>query len=387
MNINIISTTICGLATILCVGCGGNGANRTKSINNTNADEDSQAPLTLLVGSYSNPGDTALRVYDFYPRTDSVSCRASIPVSNASYFTFAPSGMLYAVSESDKEGSSVTALRPTGDPEAYEVVNSLPVGSASPCYINVSPDGRFVATANYSGGTVTIFPIAADGSLLPRKQTIKFDGSGPVTDRQEKSHPHCVTFTPDGKYMLVNDLGMDQIHQFRLLREKDTLVESTPTAEVQIRPGSGPRHLVFDRQGTTAYLVNELADNVTVLKYDGSTLSPVQYIAADTLGAMGAGDIHLSPDERHLYASLRLKNDGVVTYDVDPQTGLLTYKAHTPTLRHPRNFTLTPDGSQMLVAGRDDNAVQIFSVDPTTGIPAPTGQRINLPKPVCVKIK
>lgn len=393
----MIRTIISCLAASLIVGCGSSTSGRASSADasadsSTDSATNLDVPdgrLRLVVGSYSQPGDTALRVYDYIPAGEGegwpeIRYRASLPVSNASYFTQSPSGILYSVSESDEAGSSVTALRPSED-GSYEVINTLPVGSGSPCYISVSPDGRYVVTANYSGATVAVFPLGPDGSLASGPRLIPFEGHGPIADRQEQSHPHCVAFTPDGRYMLVNDLGLDRIHQFEILQDSATLIDSAPTAEVVLRPGSGPRHLVFDRKGTTAYLVNELGDNVTVLRYDGKTLTPVQYIAADTLGAMGAGDIHLSPDGRHLYASLRLKNDGIVTYDVDPRTGLLTYRAHTPTLRHPRNFTLTPDGRQMLVASRDDNAVQLFTIDPQTGVPAPTPRRLEVEKPVCVK--
>ena len=134
-----------------------------------------------------------------------------------------------------------------------------------------------------------------------------------------------------------------------------------------------------------AYLINEISDSVTVLRYNGHTLEPVQYIAADTAEAHGAGDIHLSPDGRHLYVSLRLRHEGIATFAVDEATGLLTLKGHTPTGGHPRNFAISPGGRLMLVACRDANAVEIYAIDPATGMPAPTGRRIDVPRPVCVK--
>lgn len=376
------------LVAVACMGglffssCG----NRSNSDKATEADDLQQSELlTILVGSYSNPGDTALRIYSFDPANGNAEYISSVPLANASYFTQAPSGIIYAVCESDDSSACVSALRPAGAGKAPEVISTQPVGSQSPCYVAVSPDGRFVVTANYNGSTAAVFPICADGSLAPRRQLIGFTGTGPVADRQEKSHPHCIAFTPDGKYMLVNDLGMDRIHQFAVKAGNDTLVSTMPDKDVEIRPGAGPRHIVFNDEGNIAYLINEIGDDVTVLEYDGENLTPVQYIAADTIGARGAGDIHLSPDGKHLYASLRLKNDGVVTFDVDPETGLLTYRAHTPTVGHPRNFTLSPDGSMMLVAGRDDNAVQLFTVDRETGVPTDTGKKIEVSRPVCVK--
>lgn len=341
--------------------------------------------LTVLVGSYSEPGDTALRAYSFDPASGEMKYLSSVPVANASYFTQAPSGIIYTVCESDDASASISALRPAGVSDAPVLLNTEPVGSQAPCYINVSPDGRFVVTANYNGSTAAVFPVSTDGSVGQRSALIEFSGSGPVEGRQEKSHPHCIAFTPDGRYMLVNDLGADRIRQFAVSNGTDSLVVSEPVREIEIREGSGPRHIVFNDKGDRAYLINEIGDNVTVLSYDGTELRPIQYIAADTIGAQGAGDIHLSPDGKHLYASLRLKNDGVVTFDVDSVSGMLSYKAHTPTVRHPRNFTLSPDGKMMLVAGRDDNAVQLLAIDAESGIPADTGKKIEVSRPVCVK--
>ena len=350
------------------------------SCSGTSADAGSGSDrLTLIVGSYSAAGDSALCVYSFDPADGSAELVRRLPADNASFLAAGDSGVIYALSESGAATSAITALRPDG-----EVLVRRPVGSADPCYVAVSPDGRFAVTANYTGGTVAVFPILADGSLGARRQLIAFEGSGPVAGRQDTPHPHCIAFTPDGRYMLVDDLGTDRIHQFAVQAGADSLVGSVPDAEVVIRAGSGPRHITFNAGGDMAYLLNELSDEVAVLRYDGTTLTPVQYIAADAVGAGGAADIHLSADGRHLYASLRLKHDGIALFDVDPATGMLTRRSHTPTAGHPRNFTLTPDGRYMLVACRDADAVQIFAVDPDTGALADTGRSIPQSRAVFV---
>ena len=341
--------------------------------------------LTLMVGSYSDSTETALRTYAFDAEDGSSEFICPVPVANASYFIQAPSGLIYVVGEGDEAGSMITAVRPSGQYANPEVINSQLVGSSAPCYVAVTPDGKYVVTANYNGGNASVFPLADDGSVRPRCELLEFVGNGPVESRQDKSHPHCISFTPDGKYMLVNDLGTDQIHQFSINSDSISPVRSVSDKDIEIKPGSGPRHIVFNQAGEMAYLINEIADAVTVLKYDGQNLEPVQYIQADTANAQGAGDIHLSGDGKYLYASLRLKHDGIATFKVDPATGLLTHIGHTTTLRHPRNFTFSPDGRYMLVASRDDNAVQIFAVDKETGALTDTGNRIDVPKPVCVK--
>lgn len=338
--------------------------------------------LTLLVGSYSNPGDSALGVYMFNADSMEANLMYKLPVANASFAAVGGDGTVYAVCESDEANSTINTIKADSQTGCLKVVNTVPVGSSSPCYVALSPDGRYVLTADYGGGTVSLFPIS-DGVIVDSVRHIAFEGKGADPLRQASSHAHCVSFTPDGRYMLVDDLGLDCIHQFVV--GGDCLVADEPERRVGIKAGSGPRHIVFNSEGTMAYLINELSDEVAVLKYDGEELKPVQYIAADTVGARGAADIHLSPDGRYLYASLRLKHDGIATFEVNQATGLLAYVGHTPTSGHPRNFTFTPDGRMMLVACRDANEVEIFAVDSATGALTDTGRRILQERPVFVR--
>ena len=349
-------------------------------------ESDSSECLTLIVGSYSAPGDSALRLYSFNTSDSSARLLGSLPVANASFAAITESGLIYALCESDSANSTVTALRLNDDKSGATVVNSQAVCSGAPCYIAQTPDNRFAVTANYTGGTAAVFSLQPDGSLGERSLLITFDGNGPVEGRQQAPHPHCIAFTPDKRFMLVDDLGSDRIWMFALDGDYLSPVASEPADAVVLEPGSGPRHIEFNSKGDRAYLINELSDKVTVLSYDGSKLEPIQYIEADSLGGHASADIHLSPDGRHLYASLRLKNDGVVTFDVDPQSGKLTYKSHTPTPGGPRNFTITPDGSLMLVACQSGNVVQIYAIDSESGIPVDTGKSISQPKAVFVRV-
>ena len=155
--------------------------------------------------------------------------------------------------------------------------------------------------------------------------------------------------------------------------------------DVNLEPASGPRHICFSKDGRFAYLINEISGKVTTLSYDGKCLTPIQYIEADTVNAQGSADIHLSPDGKFLYASNRLKADGIAIFSVNQETGLLTKAGYQLTGIHPRNFVMTPDGKYLLVACRDSNVVQIFSRDKETGLLVDTGKRIETSKPVCLK--
>lgn len=365
---------------MLLTSCG----NRQKS--DTLQAGEPEAELSVLVGSYTEPGDTALQLLSFDPVEGTLRhLDGSKEIANASYFDQSPSGMIYVASEGDSATARITAINPDGPGRTPRYVSSHPVGSGAPCYVSVSPDGRFVVTADYAGGTASVFRIAQDGAVKPLVQRIRFKGSGPVAGRQDTPHPHCVTFTPDNKFMIVDDLGTDYVNIFAVAENADTLAVTPAVDRVKLPGASGPRHIVFNSKGNMAYLINEISDSVTVFSYSAGRLKPVQAIAADTVGAHGAGDIHLSPDGRHLYASLRLKNDGIATFAVDSVTGLLTHLGHTPSLPHPRNFAIAPDGRFLLVASKNGDAIQIFSRDPATGQLKDTGKRYDIKSPVCVK--
>ncbi len=344
--------------------------------------------FTIMAGSYTEPGDTALRLLHFDPADSSLTViDGTTEVPNASYMAQATrSGMIYVVSEGDSMHSRITALRPAGKHSMPSIACTLPVGSAAPCYVSVSPDERYVVTADYNGGTATIFGISSTGMLTPVKQRLRFTGSGPVAGRQDTPHPHCATFTPDGRFLLVNDLCTDRINMFPVAQEdSDSLVITDQATQVQLPAGAGPRHIVFNAKGNIAYLINEISDTVTVLDYNKKTLIPRQHLAADTALAHGAGDIQLSPDLRNLYASLRLKHEGIATFDVNTRTGEIRYKGHTPTAAHPRNFLITPDGLFLLVACKNDGIVQVFSRNPASGALTDTGHSLKIPGVVCLK--
>lgn len=195
---------------------------------------------------------------------------------------------------------------------------------------------------------------------------------------------------PDGKYLLADDLGTDQIHKFNINpnanadNKEKFLTKGTPEA-FKVAPGSGPRHLIFNSDGKFAYLINEIGGTVIAFRYADGMLDEIQTVAADTVNAQGSGDIHLSPDGKYLYASNRLKADGVAIFKVDETNGTLTKVGYQLTGIHPRNFIITPNGKYLLVACRDTNVIQIFERDQATGLLTDIKKDIKVDKPVCLK--
>lgn len=347
-------------------------------------------PLYMLVGSYGPADQEGIKVYKFNQATGEGQYVSGVKgISNPSYQTVSKDGKrVYSVGEDDGGTACANALTFDAATGTLTLINSQPTQGATPCHIALSPEEDYVVTANYNGSNISLFPLDEEGRLKPG-QTIGFEGSGPDKECQAIPHLHFVYFTPDNHYLLANDLGTDRIHRFPLnTRQKGSntpLVDRQRASDIRLTPGSGPRHAVFSADGRFAYLITELSGEVMAFTYDGDSLSLMQTIQADTLDARGSADIHLSPDGRFLYASNRLKGDGLAIFRVNPEDGTLSKAGYQPTGIHPRNFVLTPNGQYLLVACRDTDEIQIFARDASTGLLTDTGRRIKTTKPVCLK--
>ena len=356
---------------------------RTESADTANQE------LTMLVGTYTAGTSKGIYSFRFNEETGTSTALSAVEVENPSYLVPSADGkFVYAVSEFNNEQAAANAFAFDKEKGTFQLLNSQKTGGEDPCYIITN--GQNVVTANYSGGSISVFPIAKDGSLLPASDVIKFEGSGADKERQEKSHLHCVRITPDGKYLLADNLGTDQIHKFIInpsaqAENKESFLKEEAPAAFTVEAGSGPRHLTFAPNGNYAYLINELSGTVIAFEYKDGNLEEIQTIAADTVGAKGSGDIHISPDGKFLYASNRLKADGIAIFRINPDNGMLTKAGYQLTGIHPRNFIITPNGKYLLVACRDDNTIQVYERDADTGLLTDIHKDIKVDKPVCIK--
>jgi 6-phosphogluconolactonase (cycloisomerase 2 family) len=343
----------------------------------------------MVVGTYTAGNSKGIYTFRFNQETGEFKALNDVEASNPSYLTISGDNQfVYAVNEHGDGSEVVTAFRFDKENGALQKMNSVPAKGADPCYILTA--NRHIVTANYSGGSLSVFPIATDGSLLPASDVIPFTGSGADKERQEKPHLHCVQVSPDGKFLFANDLGTDRIYAFTINTQANAengeklLKAATPPA-FHITPGSGPRHIAFSPNGKQAYLINELSGAVVAFDYKNGTLSEIQAIQADTVNARGSADIHVSPDGKFLYASNRLIADGVAIFSIDPANGGLTKAGYQLTGSHPRNFIITPNGKYLLVASRDNNAIEIYERNKENGLLTATGKEIPVDKPVCVR--
>ncbi len=331
--------------------------------------------LTLVVGTYTGSGSDGIYVYRFNQeegRFVSDEAVGFTEIENPSFLTVSDDDMVYAVSEMPDSRASLTSYRFNPDTFAFERAGIVSSEGADPCY--VSTDGEIVAVGNYSGGTMSLFEIGEDGSAAAAYKVIKGSATGPDKSRQASPHIHCVVFTPDGKSLIATDFSGDRLIRYR--------IADGSMDYCRLGDDTGPRHVVFSPDGRFLYVIGELSGEVTAVEY-GHEMKIKQVIRADRTDARGAADIHVSPDGRHLYASLRLQNDGIAVFKINDD-GTLTEAGYVNTGIHPRNFTITPNGRFLLCACRDSDSVEVYSIDKETGLPERTGESLSLSKPVCL---
>ena len=344
----------------------------------------------LLVGTYTSGTSAGIYVYRFDEETGTVEYQSETPAVNPSYLAVsANEHYVYAVGENGRNDAVVYAFSFDKKDGKLNLLNAQQTNGAAPCYISSDRAGRFVVAANYSGGSVSVFPLSDDGSLQPLAKLFQFEGAGADANRQDKPHLHCAVFSPDQQYLFAADLGTDQLHKFTTSATIPFLETGNPEA-YKLEPGSGPRHLTFHPNGKFAYLINELSGKVTAFHYSNGHLEPVQYINSDTsegVGRKGSADIHVSPDGKFLYASNRANTNNIAVFSINDDDGKLTLAGHQPTGLHPRNFIITPNGKYLLVANLNSNLIQVFEIDRKTGLLNEdySKQITGIDRPVCLK--
>ena len=313
-----------------------------------------QNNIDLVVGTYGNH----LYIYNFDCQTLEFTMKSQAEARNASYALSYP-GQILAVSEVG-EGSGAYSYQVDSDMTAHMTTDRRQTG-ADPCFVMVY-DGHMM-TADYSGGSVSVFPIE-EGQIGELVEQIRFEGKGPVEGRQESSHIHQLKDIPNSEgYILASDLGADAIRVLKINKVSGLRIEHI--TNVQCPAGSGPRHMEFNQNGSKLYCIAELSGEVLVYNISGSEepqFELIQRIQADEVNAGGSADIHMHPSGKWIYTSHRLENDGISIFKVN-EDGTLEKCGYARTDRHPRNFMITPDGKLLLVACRDDRSVQVFRIE------------------------
>lgn len=359
-------------------------------INLVHSQSNNNKTYTLLIGTYTSSSTSdGIYVYDFNSQTGDANLKSKVSgVENPSYLAIGKDGEhVYAVNEVRNGGLSSFLFNPTSGELTF--LNRVSSGGAGPCYVSVDDKNKYVFAGNYGSGSLSAIPLKEDGSFGTGAQFIQHEGNSIDKSRQQGPHVHCTVLSPDNRYLLTSDLGTDKvsIYHFDASMVSQPLSPAEP-AFVSVKAGSGPRHITFHPNSKYAYLIHEMEGMITVFDYKNGQLFKKQTItmlSPDFKGRVGAADIHISPDGKFLYGSNRGDANELVIYSIK-KNGLLSYAGRQPAQgKAPRNFAIDPSGNFLLVANQDSNGIIIFERDKKTGLLNPTGGKIQISKPVCLK--
>ena len=322
----------------------------------------------LVIGTY---GEHLYR-YSFDSQTLEFELEGKAQTRNPSYALASVANGIFVANEAGKH-SGASSFQEKGNRIA-PTAGPLQTG-ADPCFLMLFDEGRYLLTADYSGGSISVFPVS-EGQLQERADLLEFEGSGPVKGRQESSHIHQIRQVPqiediEGEWLLASDLGADAIRMIYVSRissmKHGESIMPVHISDIPCPAGSGPRHMEFSKDGRILYCIAELSGEVLVYDITSADGAPAftlrQRILADEVNAGGSADIHIHPSGKWLYTSHRLDNDGISTFSIT-EDGTLEKIGYTRTARHPRNFMITEDGRHLIAACRDDRIIQVFSIGP-----------------------
>lgn len=351
----------------------------------------------VYVGTYTGGKTNSRGIYGFKMQTGSttlVPLGLVAETASPSYIEIDPDrGLLFAVNETEEfEG------KPTGFVSAFSIdrrtgkltlINRQPSEGKAPCHLALDKSRRHLIVANYTSGTVTVLPVAADGRLGPPSAVVRHTGSSVNTQRQAGPHAHCTTFDPAYRLLFACDLGLDKVLAYQLDSAKGTLTPHNPPS-ASVKPGSGPRHMDFRPDARFAYVLNELTSTVTTFAYDAKAGSLTERQTVSTLpasftGSNSGAEIVVHPSGKFVYSSNRGHNS-IALFRIDPAQGTLTFvDAQDTGGRTPRNFAIDPTGRLLFAANQDSGTMLVFTIDQASGQLKTTVGPVEVPSPVCVR--
>ena len=351
------------------------------------------AQYLVYFGTYTGGQSPSKGIY--VSRLDTAAGTLSDPelaaeITNPSFLALHPNGrFLYAVGETGgRDGGTVSAFAIAGPDGRLRLLNQVSSRGRSPCHLAVDKTGKYVLAVNYGSGSAAAFALKEDGSLGDSTAFIQHAGASVHPKRQEGPHAHSVNLSPDNRFAVVADLGLDQVLLYRFDASKGSLAPNDPPY-AKVAPGSGPRHFTFHPSGRFAYVINELASTIVAFHWDArrgalAEMQTVSTLPKDFRGENYTAEVVAHPNGRFLYGSNR-GHDSIAVFAVDRQ-GKLSLVEHVPTQgQFPRNFALDPSGAFLLVANQRSHNVVMFRVDSRSGRLTPAGRQIQVGAPVCVR--
>ena len=267
-------------------------------------------------------------------------------------------------------------------------MNQVTTKGAAPCHLVVDATGNFVLVANYTGGSVAVFPIQEDGSVGETVCFIQHEGSSVLLPRQAAPHAHSINLDATNRFAVVADLGLDQVLVYRFDAETGELTPNDPP-HVAVAPGAGPRHFAFDPDGEHAYVINEITRTITAFAWDAElgVLDELQTISTVPEGFEegSTAEIRVHPSGKFVYGSNRGHNSIAMYRILESGERLVSLGQESTQGSTPRNFFIDPSGEWLFAENQATDLIVLFRINQETG-ELEAGGQLPVPSPVCVRM-
>jgi len=343
----------------------------------------------FLVGTYTEEESQGVNLVSLNPNDGGFKIESvNGKIKNPSYVIANKANTLaFAVQESEGDrGGEVSSFKIDRDSKKLTKINSVKTEGDGPCYLTLDPSEKFILVGNYGGGNLSVIPVNAQGEMTEAVQTKAHSGSSVNKERQEAPHVHSVVFHPNKNQVFVADLGIDKVNIYDFKPEESLPLLPSTTPNIEVAPGAGPRHLIFNENGDHLYLVHEMKGEVGFYKLEETEYKHVAtYPMAEEGfdGEHGGAEIRISSDYKFLYASNRGDANQITVYKIDGNSGKLSAVQHISSGgKTPRNFVLTPDENYLISANQGSNNMVLYKRDSSTGKLEKTDHEITIHKPV-----
>jgi 6-phosphogluconolactonase len=339
---------------------------------------------SFLIGTYTDSTNQGINLLKFAPENNSLTVQTIFEgIHNPSFLLANRAENLVISLEEDATINGGNLMVFGLADEKLIPLDTIASYGDHPCYIGFSPNEQFVVAANYTGGSLSIYKLNPSNQLS-HLQTIQHNGRSINESRQEKAHVHSTVFSPDGKFLVVADLGTDKIYSYAFNQSDNEPASLYSTFDAQ--SGDGPRHVLFSTDGKTVFAVQELTAILEIFDFEAGKLIPRQrlsLLADDFEGSVGAAEVRISPDGKHVYVSNRGEANSISVFQkVEASQEFERIQVISSGGIMPRNFNLTSDGKYLLAAHQASNDIVIFERDRDSGILKQTAWKVQVNKPV-----
>lgn len=361
------------------------------------ADRASGNDYLAYIGTYTQKNSKGIYVFRLNSSTGKLTpLGLAAETTSPSYLAIHPNHrFLYAVAEVNNFGGqksgAVSAFSIDRSTGKLTLLNQVSARGSGPCHVMVDPTGKTLLVANYDSGSVAALPVGQDGRLREASAAIQHHGTSVNPERQEGPHAHCINNSPDNRFVLAADLGLDEVLVYRFDPARGSLAPNDPPFG-KTPPGAGPRHFAFHPNGRFVYVINEIQCTASTFSYDAQRgalklLATVSTVPKDYKVTKddSTAEIRVHPSGKFVYGSNR-GPDSIAVFSVDSTTGTLHPIEYVSTQgKTPRGFNIDPTGSYLIAGNQDSDSLVVFRIDQKTGRLTPTGQKLEAYAPVDVE--